>query len=95
MQHQNDTIINLFLGRSPVEKEVIEAAFDRYLDLVELVYEDIRAAPGLYDQLRALTAKWQAGSIRTPVERLQVNIKTPTYEAMLRIRTCLNAQAEG
>ena len=41
----------------------IEAAFDRYLDLVELVYEDIKAVPELDGQLRALTAKRQAGSM--------------------------------
>jgi hypothetical protein len=63
MQTQKTTIEKLFPNHSPGERKEIEAAFDRYLDLVELVYEDIKAVPELYDQLRALTAKRQAGSM--------------------------------
>jgi len=57
------TIENLFPNNSPSERKEIEAAFDRYLDLVELIYEDIKAVPELHDQLRALTAQHGASSM--------------------------------
>lgn len=63
MQWQKITIEKLFPNHSPGERKDIESALDRYLDLLELVYEDIKAVPELYSQLRALTAKRQAGSM--------------------------------
>lgn len=63
MQNQKTTIEQLFPNHSPDERKDIEATFDRYLDLVEIVYEDIKAEPGLYDQLRALTAQHGASSM--------------------------------
>ena len=63
MQNQKTTIEQLFPDRSPDKQKEIEAAFDHYLGLVELLYEDIKAVPELYDQLRALTAERQAGSM--------------------------------
>lgn len=57
MQTQETTIQQLFPNHSPDEQKEIEAALDRYLDLVELVYEDIKSVPELYKQLRALTAQ--------------------------------------
>lgn len=63
MQNQMMTIEQLFPDHSPDERKEIETAFDRYLGLVELLYEDIKAAPELYDQLRALTAQYSASSM--------------------------------
>jgi len=63
MQNQKPTIEKLFPNLSHDERKEIEAAFDRYLDLVELAYEDIKAVPELYDQLRALTARHGASSM--------------------------------
>jgi hypothetical protein len=63
MQNQKTTIEKLFPNHSTDEQKEIEAAFDRYLDLVGLVYEDIKAAPELYDQLRTLTAQYGASSM--------------------------------
>jgi hypothetical protein len=60
---QKTTIEKLFPNHSPGERKELEAAFDRYLDIVELIYEDIKAAPELYDQLRALTALHGASSM--------------------------------
>jgi hypothetical protein len=65
MQNQKPTIEQLVPDHSSDERKEIEAALDRYLDLVELLYEDIKAAPELYDRLRALTAQYSASSMNS------------------------------
>jgi hypothetical protein len=60
MDTPQSTIQQLFPNHSPAEQKKIEAALDCYLDLVELIYEDIKSVPGLYEQLRALTAQTAA-----------------------------------
>ncbi len=57
MDKRSITIQQLFPNHSPDEQKEIETALDRYLDLVELIYEDIKSVPELYEQLRALTAQ--------------------------------------
>lgn len=57
MDKRSITIQQLLPNHSPDEQEELEAALDRYLDLVELIYEDIKSVPELYEQLRALTAQ--------------------------------------
>jgi hypothetical protein len=58
------TIQDLFPGESPEEQAEIERAFDRYLDLVELIYEDINADPKLRAQFDEVLGR----SARHPID---------------------------